>query len=51
LLAQGFTRFIELGPGSALGGFMKRIDKNAQLLSVGDFKTLEVTSQALHQSI
>ncbi len=28
LLAQGFTRFIELGPGTALSGFMKRIDKN-----------------------
>ena len=27
LLAQGFTRFIELGPGTALSGFMKRIDK------------------------
>ena len=24
LLAQGFTRFIELGPGTALSGFMKR---------------------------
>src|SRR5262249_35102110 len=27
LLANGFTRFIELGPGTALSGFMKRIDK------------------------
>ena len=26
LLSQGFTRFIELGPGKALSGFMKRID-------------------------
>ena len=34
LLGQGFTRFIELGPGTALSGFMKRIDKNAQMLNV-----------------
>ncbi|MEP6664181.1 MAG: ACP S-malonyltransferase, partial [Verrucomicrobiota bacterium] len=36
LLAQGFTRFIELGPGTALSGFMKRIDKNAQMQNVAD---------------
>src|SRR5215831_9367905 len=36
LLAQGFTRFIELGPGTALSGFMKRIDKNAQMFNVAD---------------
>jgi [acyl-carrier-protein] S-malonyltransferase len=36
LLAQGFTRFIELGPGTALSGFMKRIDKSAQMLNVAD---------------
>jgi [acyl-carrier-protein] S-malonyltransferase len=41
LLAQGFTRFIELGPGTALGGFMKRIDKSAQMLNVADAASLE----------
>ena len=34
--AQGFTRFIELGPGTALSGFMKRIDKTGQMLNVAD---------------
>ncbi|HTV76502.1 MAG TPA: ACP S-malonyltransferase, partial [Candidatus Baltobacteraceae bacterium] len=34
LLSQGFTRFIELGPGTALSGFMKRIDKTATMLNV-----------------
>jgi [acyl-carrier-protein] S-malonyltransferase len=43
LLAQGFTRFIELGPGTALSGFMKRIDKSAQMLNVSDVPSLEVT--------
>jgi len=47
LLAQGFTRFIELGPGSALTGFMKRIDKTAQVLNVADAASLEATVKAL----
>ena len=47
LLAQGFTRFIELGPGTALTGFMKRIDKAAQVLNVADCASLELTVKAL----
>ena len=47
LLAQGFTRFIELGPGTALSGFMKRIDKSAQMLNVADVPGLEETVKAL----
>jgi len=48
LLAQGFTRFIELGPGTALGGFMKRIDKNAQMLNVADVASLEAAVKTLN---
>ncbi len=47
LLADGFTRFIELGPGGALAGFMKRIDKTAQVLNVSDVPTLAATVAAL----
>jgi len=47
LLAQGFTHFIELGPGTALSGFMQRIDKNAQMLNVADTGSLEATAKAL----
>jgi len=47
LLANGFTRFIELGPGAALSGFMKRIDKSAQVLNVADVASLETTVKAL----
>jgi [acyl-carrier-protein] S-malonyltransferase len=47
LLAQGFTRFIELGPGTALSGFMKRIDKGVQMLNVADVASLEMTRKAL----
>jgi [acyl-carrier-protein] S-malonyltransferase len=47
LLAQGFTRFIELGPGSALSGFLRRIDKSAQAFNVCDVASLEATVLAL----
>jgi [acyl-carrier-protein] S-malonyltransferase len=47
LLAQGFTRFIELGPGTALSGFMKRIDRNAQMLNIADAPSLDATVKAL----
>ena len=48
LLAQGFTRFIELGPGTALTGFMKRIGKEAQMLNVADVGSLEATVKAVN---
>ena len=47
LLSNGFTRFIELGPGTALSGFMKRIDKNAQVLNVADVASLDAAVIAL----
>jgi len=47
LLDQGFTRFIELGPGTALSGFMKRIRKDVQLLNVADAASLETTVSVL----
>ena len=47
LLDSGFTRFIELGPGTALSGFMKRIDKSVQILNVADVASLEATVAAL----
>jgi [acyl-carrier-protein] S-malonyltransferase len=47
LLSQGLTRFIELGPGAALSGFMKRIDKSAQMLNIADVASLEATVKAI----
>lgn len=43
LLEHGFTRFIELGPGSTLSGFMKRISKSVEVLNVADGPSLEAT--------
>ncbi|MBL9174268.1 MAG: ACP S-malonyltransferase [Verrucomicrobiales bacterium] len=50
LLSEGFTRFIELGPGTALSGFMKRIHKGTQILNVADLPSLETTVAALSPS-
>jgi len=47
LIEEGFTRFIELGPGGALSGFVKRIDKNVQTYTVADVPSLETTVAAL----
>ena len=47
LLGNGFSRFIELGPGKALSGFMKRIDRAVPVLNVGDRSSLADTVQAL----
>src|SRR5688500_2609874 len=51
LIAQGFTRFIELGPGTALSGFMKRIDKNVQILNVADVASLQATAKELSKAL
>ncbi len=40
-LAKGETRFIELGPGRVLAGFMRRIDRNAKALSFSDAESFE----------
>jgi [acyl-carrier-protein] S-malonyltransferase len=47
LLEQGFTRFIELGPGTVLSGFLKRIDARAEILNIADAASLEATLRAL----
>lgn len=47
LINDGFTRFIELGPGAALTGFMKRIDADVEKLNVADVASLDATVKAL----
>ncbi len=47
LLGQGCRCFLELGPGTALSGFMRRIDRNVEVLNVADMPSLEKTMRAL----
>lgn len=41
MLAEGIDTFIEIGPGSALRGFIKKIDRNVNLLNVEDTASLQ----------
>jgi len=41
LVSQGFTRYIELGPGGVLAGLMKRINKDVEMFFVSDGATLD----------
>jgi [acyl-carrier-protein] S-malonyltransferase len=41
LVAEGATKFIELGPGAVLAGLIKRIDRSAAVASVEDEAGLE----------
>jgi [acyl-carrier-protein] S-malonyltransferase len=47
LLQQGYHRFLELGPGTALSGFIRRIDRNVEVMNVADTASLENTTRAL----
>lgn len=41
LIDDGYDTFIELGPGKALSGFVKRIDKKVRVFNVSDVKSFE----------
>ena len=41
MVAQGVTRFVELGPGDVLSKLMRRIDPGVRAESVGDVASLE----------
>ena len=47
LIDDGVTCFIELGPGNALTGFMRRIDRSLEVHNVSDVPSLEKTVAAL----
>lgn len=41
LCTDGVTHFVEVGPGRALSGFVKKIDKEAQVTNIEDLASLE----------
>lgn len=47
MIDDGVDTFIELGPGKALSGFVKRIDKTKTILNIEDMASLEKTKTAL----
>ncbi len=50
LVALGATTFVELGPGTVLSGLIRKIAKEATVLSVSDPESLEKTCTALAAS-
>ena len=48
MIADGVMRFIELGPGTALTGFMRRIDRGLEVLNVADNDSLAKSAEALN---
>lgn len=51
MLDRGINTFIEIGPGKALRGFVKKIDRNAKVLNVEDLNSLEATIKAIKEDI
>lgn len=47
MLAEGVDTFVEIGPGSALRGFVKKIERQALLLNVEDMDSLQKTTELL----
>ncbi len=47
LIAEGVDTFIEVGPGKALTGFIKKIDKTVTVQNVENLKTLEKVTTIL----
>lgn len=47
IVKKGVNIFIEVGPGKSLSGFVKKIDKNAEVLNVEDVASLEKTLNQL----
>ncbi len=48
MIKDGINVFIEIGPGKALSGFVKKIDKSVKVLNVEDFDSLNATIKALN---
>lgn len=50
MLSQGVNTFIEIGPGKALAGMVKKIDRSAASFNIFDSESLEKTLSELKQT-
>ncbi|MBQ5869157.1 MAG: ACP S-malonyltransferase, partial [Lachnospiraceae bacterium] len=41
MIADGVDRFIEIGPGKTLAGFIKKIDRNVTVINIEKVEDLE----------
>lgn len=50
MLAQAVDTFVEVGPGKALAGMVKKIDRSARVYNIYDTETLRSTVDALREA-
>lgn len=51
MITEGITTFIEIGPGKALRGFVKKIDRNAEVFNVEDLASLKATVESINGGV
>jgi [acyl-carrier-protein] S-malonyltransferase len=47
MIAYGVDTFVEIGPGSSLCGFVKKIDRNLNFMNIENIASLEKAMQKL----
>jgi len=47
MIEQGVDTFVEIGPGKALSGFVKKISKDVKVLNVENIESLNSTLEEL----
>ncbi|KOA19055.1 malonyl CoA-acyl carrier protein transacylase [Clostridium homopropionicum DSM 5847] len=50
MIKDGINTFVEIGPGKALSGFIKKIDKNVKIFNVEDMSSLNTVVEALKEA-
>lgn len=51
MLEEGIDTFIELGPGKTLSGFVKKINKKANVYNIEDLDSLKIAVQKIKEEI
>lgn len=50
MIETGVTKFVEIGPGKTLSGFVKKIDRGLNIYNVENIASLEATVKALKEA-
>ena len=48
MIEMGVDTFIEIGPGKALAGFIKRTNKDVQVLNINNLESLQETLKLIN---